>query len=135
LIGMMFYFKIYPTTLILLLPFLVIVMMLSAGGVGMFLSALNAKYRDVGYTLPFLLQIWMFSSPIVYPTSIIPEKYRIFYALNPMVGVIEGFRSTLLGNIEFPTTMFVVSALVSCAVFSVGLFYFKQRERFIADII
>lgn len=135
LVGMMVYFKIYPTAYILLLPLLVFLIMLSAGGVGMFLAALNAKYRDIGYTVPFLVQLWMFLSPIVYPASMVPEKYRLLYALNPMVGVIEGFRSALLGSTAFPTVMVVLSAVVSTIIFLIGMFYFKQIERYFADII
>lgn len=135
LIGMMFYFKIYPTISILLLPLLVILMMLTASGVGMFLATLNTKYRDVRYTITFLVQLWMFSTPVVYPVSIIPEKYRLLYALNPMVGVIEGFRSALLGTVAFPTLMVLFSATVSAALFIIGLLYFRQMERHFADII
>lgn len=135
LIGMMVYFHVYPTVFAFLLPLLVILMMLSASGVGMLLAALYAKYRDVGYTVPFLLQLWMFASPIVYPASMVPEKYRLFYALNPMAGVIEGFRSALLGGTDFPIAMIAISAIISCALFMLGLFYFKRTERFFADII
>jgi len=135
LIGMMLYFRIYPTAYIFLLPFLVMLMMLTAGGVGMLLAALNAKYRDIGYTVPFLVQLWMFLSPIVYPASMVPERYRLLYAMNPMVGVIEGFRSALLGTTAFPTITVVLSTLVSMALFLFGLFYFKQTERYFADII
>jgi len=135
LIGMMFYFHIYPTVKILFVPFLVILMMLTASGVGMFLAALNAKYRDIRYTVPFLVQLWMFASPIVYPSSLVPEKYRLMYALNPMVGVVEGFRSVLLGTVAFPTQIVLVSTLVSMILFVIGLFYFKQMERHFADII
>jgi len=135
LIGMMFYYQMYPTLSALFLPLLLAMMMMSAGGVGMILGALNAKYRDIGYTIPFIVQLWMFASPIVYPASIVPEKYRLFYALNPMVGVIEGFRWALLGTIGFPTSMITISGIVSCALLLLGVFYFKQTERFFADII
>ena len=135
LIGMMLYFHIYPTVMTLFLPLLIILMMLTAGGVGMFLSALNAKYRDIRYTIPFLVQLWMFASPVVYPASMVPEKYRLIYAFNPMVGVIEGFRSALLGTISFPTYMLLISTSVSMILFIIGLFYFKQMERYFADII
>jgi len=135
LIGMMVYFKIYPTVYICFLPILVVLMMLTAGGVGMLLAALNAKYRDIGYTVPFLVQLWMFLSPIVYPSSMVPEKYRLLYAVNPMVGIIEGFRSALLGTTAFPSMMVVVSVFVSMALFLLGLLYFKQTERYFADII
>ena len=135
LIGMMLYFHLYPTIMILFLPLLVILMMLTASGAGMFLAALNAKYRDIRYTIPFLVQFWMFASPIVYPVSMIPEKYHLIYALNPMVGIIEGFRSVLLGTIPFPAQMLLVSTLVSVSLFIIGIFYFKQTERYFADII
>ncbi|MBU4288992.1 MAG: ABC transporter permease [Proteobacteria bacterium] len=135
LIGMMLYFHIYPTVMTLFVPLLVILMMLTASGVGMFLAALNAKYRDIRYAIPFLVQLWMFASPIVYPASMVPEKYQILYALNPMVGVVEGFRSALLETVSFPTQMVLVSTLVSVSLFIVGAFYFKQMERHFADII
>ena len=135
LIGMMIYYHMYPTIMVLFLPLLVILMMLTASGVGMFLAALSAKYRDIGYTIPFLVQLWMFASPIVYPASMVPEKYHLFYALNPMVGIIEGFRSVLLGTIAFPAQMLLVSTLVSAILFIIGMFYFKQTERYFADII
>ena len=102
LIGMMLYYHIYPTIMAFFLPLLVILMMLTASGVGMFLAALNAKYRDIRYTIPFLVQFWMFASPVVYPASMLPEKYHLIYAINPMAGVIEGFRSALLGTVAFP---------------------------------
>ena len=135
LIGMMFYFHIYPTAMTVFVPFLVVLMIFTAGGVGMILAALNAKYRDIRYTIPFLVQLWMFASPIVYPASMIPEKYRLIYALNPMTGVIEGFRSVLLGTVTFPTQMILVSTTVSVILFTVGMFYFRQVERHFADII
>lgn len=135
LLGMMLYYNIFPTLLVLLLPGLVILMMLTAGGVGMLLAALNAKYRDIRYTIPFLVQFWMFATPIVYPASMIPERYHMIYALNPMTGVIEGFRSALLGSTAFPTDMVLISAVVSLGFFILGLTYFKQVERHFADVI
>lgn len=135
LIGMMFYYQIYPTFLIILVPLLVVLMMLTASGIGMILAALNAKYRDIRYTIPFLVQLWMFASPIVYPASLVPEKYRLIYALNPMTGVVEGFRSVLLGTTPFPVSIVLISSIVSLILFASGLFYFKQMERYFADII
>lgn len=135
LLGMMVHFHLYPNITVLLLPFLILLMMLTASGVGMLLAALNAKYRDIRYTIPFLLQFWMFASPIVYPASMIPEKYRLIYALNPMTGVIEGFRAALLGTNTFPTTMVMISFGVSLILFLTGLTYFKQVERHFADVI
>lgn len=135
LIGMMFYFGIYPRGTILLLPLLVALMMLTASGVGTFLAALNAKYRDIKYTIPFVAQLWMFASPVVYSTNMIPQKYRLIYPLNPMVGVIEGFRSILLGTVAFPTQIVLISASISLILFIMGILYFKQTERSFADII
>ncbi len=135
LFGMMYYFHIYPNTMIMVLPLLILLMMLTASGIGMILAALNAKYRDIRYTIPFLMQFWMFATPIVYPASMVPEKYRILYALNPMTGIIEGFRSSLLGTVAFPTDMVIISAVISLTLFFAGLIYFKQVERYLADII
>jgi len=135
LIGMMLYYQIYPTVLTLVLPLLVILMMFTASGVGMFLAALNANYRDIRYTITFLVQFWMFASPVVYPVSMIPEQYHLIYALNPMAGVIEGFRSALLGTGAFPTQMLMVSTLVSIIIFIAGALYFKRTERYFADVI
>ncbi|MBN1635044.1 MAG: ABC transporter permease [Deltaproteobacteria bacterium] len=135
LIGMMFYFHFYPNVMLLLVPLLILLMILTATGVGMMLAALNAKYRDIRYTIPFLIQVWLFASPIVYPTSLVPEKYRLIYALNPMAGVIEGFRSALLGTIAFPTLMILESTVISMLLFCIGIYYFKQTERYFADII
>lgn len=135
LIGMMFYFHVYPSPLIWVAPFLVLLMIFTASGVGMFLAALNAKYRDIRYAIPFLVQLWMFASPVVYPTSMVPEKYRILYSMNPMVGVIEGFRSVLLGTVSFPYKMLSISLIVSAVLFIAGALYFKQTERYFADIL
>jgi lipopolysaccharide transport system permease protein len=135
LIGMMVYYQLYPNIMIVFLPLLMLLMILTASGVGMFLAALNAKYRDIRYTVPFIIQLWMFASPVVYPASLVPGKYRFLYALNPMVGVIEGFRAVLLGTVAFPTQMIAISALVSVVLFVFGLFYFKQMERYFADVV
>ena len=135
LIGMMLYYQIYPTVMILFLPLLVMLMMFTAGGVGMFLAALNTNYRDIQFTITFLVQFWMFASPVVYPVSMVPEKYRLIYAINPMAGIIEGFRSALLGTVAFPTQMLLISTLVSIIIFIAGALYFRQTERYFADVI
>ena len=135
LIGMMFYYRVYPTIMVLFLPLLLLLMMLTASGVGMFLAAVNAKYRDVRYTITFLVQFWMFASPVVYPASIIPAKYHLIYAINPMAGVIEGFRSALLGTVAFPTDMLLVSTVVSVILLIFGALYFRRTERYFADVI
>lgn len=135
LIGMMFFYGVYPNITALLLPLLLLLMMLTASGVGMFLSALNAKYRDIRYTITFLVQFWMFASPVVYPASILPAKYHLIYAINPMAGIIEGFRSALLGTTTFPVDMLIISGVMSIVLFIAGALYFKQTERYFADVI
>ncbi len=135
LIGMMLYYQIYPTIMVLFLPLLVILMMFTATGVGMLLAPLNATYRDIGYVFPFMVSFWMFISPVVYPVSMLPEKYRLLYALNPMAGVIEGFRSALLGTVASPTQMLLIATLVSTILFIAGALYFRRTERYFADVI
>lgn len=135
LLGIMLYFHIYPTVMVLFLPLLALLMVFSACGTGIILAALSVKYRDIPMTIPFMLQLWMFASPIVYPASMVPEKYRFFYALNPVAGIIEGFRAALLGTIPFPWHIILVSAIISIIIFISGLIYFQQVERFFADII
>lgn len=135
LVLMMVWYHITPTPGILLLPVFILVAMLTALGAGLWLTALNVKYRDVKFVVPFLVQFWMYASPVAYATSIVPQKWLWLYGLNPMVGVIEGFRWALLGkaapNIEIMAISFgiIVVILVS------GLFYFKKVEEFFADII
>ena len=135
LLGMMVYFNMYPTAMIVFLPGLVILLVLTAGGTGTLLAALNVRYRDVKYAVILLIQLWLFASPVVYPASMVPENYRLWYFLNPMAGIIEGFRSILLGTTPFPGQELLVSALVGTVLFIVGLLYFKQTERFFADVI
>lgn len=135
LLLMMAFFGIYPAPTALLLPLLVLLMVMAACGAGFLLAALNAKFRDIQHIIPFLTQVWMFASPIVYPTSMVPEKFRLVYALNPLVGVIEGFRASLLRTGPFPTVMVLMSLCVSLAMFVVGLVYFKQVEHRFADVI
>jgi len=135
LLGMMLYYGIYPGLTALLLPVLVLIMLLTVSGMGALLAALNAKYRDIKYVVPLLIQLWMFLSPVVYPASLVPETYRLWYAVNPMAGVIEGFRSALLGTSPFPTQMVFISGLVSLVIFVLGLLYFRQAERYFADVI
>jgi len=134
LLGMLAFFHISPSITILILPVLVILLVFTASGVGLVLAALNTKYRDIKFTIPFLVQFWMFASPIVYPTSMVPQKYRMLYAINPMTGIIEALRSCLLGG-RFPLDLVLVSVAVSTIIFMVGLVYFKNVERFFADII
>jgi lipopolysaccharide transport system permease protein len=120
---------------VLLIPVLVVAMVLTAIGVGCLLAALNVQYRDVKYVTPFLVQIWMYASPIVYPLSLVPEKYRSIYALNPMVGVVEGFRSVLLQTNPIPWTPVILSVCVGATLAAGGALYFRWIERVFADVV
>jgi len=117
------------------LPAFLLFALLTALAAGLWLSALNVRYRDVGHAVPFLIQIWMFCSPVVYPVSMIPEKYRLLYSLNPMAGVIEGFRWFLLGTASPDFAVMTVSAVVVLIILTGGLIFFKNMERTFADIV
>ena len=134
LIIMMAYYGFVPTINVIFLPLLVIFAMMTSLAVGLWLSALNVKYRDFQYTVPFLIQIWMFASPVVYPASMVPQQLRFLYALNPMTGVIEGFRWALLGT-NPPTAMIFISLGVVIALLVSGVFYFRRMEQYFADIV
>lgn len=117
------------------LPFLLLLAIVTALGTGLWLSALNVTYRDINYILPFLTQFWLFITPIAYPASLIPERWQLLYALNPMTGVVEGFRWALLGAGTPPGPMLAVSSLIALAVLVSGLFYFRRMERTFADMV
>lgn len=134
LMGLMAYFRIAPTAAVLLLPVFTLLALVSALGVGLWLSALNVKYRDVRHIVPFLTQFWMFATPIVYPSALLPEPWRTLYGLNPMAGVVEGFRWALLGT-NPPGPMIAVSAAVSVILLATGLLYFQRTERTFADVV
>ena len=135
LFAMMAWYGIAPTLLsIVLVPLLLGVCALLATGVGAWLAALNIKYRDVKYVLPFLVQLWMYASPIVYPASIVPERVRWLYALNPMVGIIEGFRGALLGTSSTGWGAIALSIGTGLVIFLAGTMYFRRSERHFADI-
>lgn len=135
LFGMMAYFKIAPTYLIVFFPLLTLLMVVMAAGVGMWVAALNVQYRDFGYVVPFLIQMWMFVSPVVYPMSMIPKRFQLLYAFNPMTGVIEGFRSALLGTTDFPWALIGLSTVISVGLLISGLAYFRKVERVFADVV
>lgn len=116
-------------------PLWALLAMMTALGVGFWLSALNVKYRDIRYTVPFLAQLWFFATPVVYPTSIVPEQWRLVFALNPMVGVVDGFRWALLGSTNAPDATVAISIGAVCVIFVAGLFYFRRMERTFADVI
>jgi lipopolysaccharide transport system permease protein len=132
---MMVYFGIYPSATIVWIPFFLLLALITALGVGIALSTLNVKYRDVRYTVPFLVQCWLFATPIAYPSSLLPETWRPIYALNPMVGVVEGFRWALLGTDTQPGLMVAVSSLAALAVLAAAALYFRRMERAFADVI
>jgi lipopolysaccharide transport system permease protein len=134
LIGMMLYMGFVPTANIIWLPAFILLAILTSFGVGLWLSAFNVKYRDFQYTLTFVIQLWLFASPVVYPSSMLPEQYRAIYGLNPMAGVIEGFRWALLGT-NPPSSMIWVSVIVVLTLLISGAFYFKRMEQSYADIV
>jgi lipopolysaccharide transport system permease protein len=135
LLGMMAWFDIAPTWGVFALPLFMLLALLTALAVCLFLSALNVKYRDVGHTIPFLVQFWMYASPVAYPVSLIPDKWRLIYSLNPMVGVIEGFRWALLGKTSPDFAVILISTLVVIILLFGGMVYFRQMERTFADVI
>lgn len=135
LIGMMFWFRIMPTVNIIYLPFFVLLAFIAALAIGLWLSALNAEFRDVFYIVPFLVQAGLYLSPVAYSSSIIPEKWRFLYSLNPMAGVIDGFRWCILG-ITTPHWPGIMMSIISIlVVFIGGLLYFRKMERTFADVI
>lgn len=135
LFGLLFYAGIPLTWKVVTLPVFVFLAMLTALGLSLFTSAMNAKYRDVGHAIPFVIQIWMYLSPIVYPVSLVPERWRWLYGLNPMAGVIEGFRWALLGRTAPDPIVMAESLVVLVLVIIAGLMYFRKMERQFADII
>jgi len=134
LMAMMFYYGFMPTINIVFLPVFLLLALATSLGVGLWLSALNVKYRDFQYTVPFLIQIWMFASPVVYSSSLVPEALRPIFGLNPMTGVIEGFRWALLGT-GAPSTMVLVSVGMVIVLLVSGMFYFRRMEQYYADIV
>ena len=134
-LGMMLYYGMTPQATILLLPGFLLLGVLTALGVGLWLSALNAIYRDVRYVLPFLIQFWMFASPVAYPSSLVPERWRWLYGLNPMAGVIEGFRWALTGQGQPPNLLLAASAAAVVLLVAGGVVYFQKMEATFADVV
>ena len=135
LLGMMAWYGIAPNWTIVTVPVFLLLALVSALAVGLWLSALNVKYRDVRHTIPFLVQLWLFASPVAYPVSLVPENWRLLYSLNPMVGVIEGFRWALLGKQSPDFSAIALSMVIVGVLLAGGLRYFKRTERTFADII
>jgi|YNPNPStandDraft_1061719.scaffolds.fasta_scaffold13768_2 ABC-type polysaccharide/polyol phosphate export systems, permease component len=134
LLALMFWHQWAPTPAVFLLPLFLILGMITALGVGFWLSAINARYRDVRHATPFLIQLWLFATPVVYPSNLIEGHWQLVYALNPMVSVVEGFRWALLGT-QPPSLLMFISVTTAVALFSSGLLYFQTVERKFADII
>ncbi len=136
LVGMMIFYKISPTVHVWTLPLFLLLALVTAAGVGLWLAALNVQYRDVAYVTPFLTQFWLFVTPIAYPASMVPEKWQLIYSLNPMAGVVEGFRWALLGTEQgAPGPMLAVSSLVAIVLLVTGMVYFRRMERNFADMV
>src|SRR6185369_9580142 len=135
LLVLMRYYGIIPTAAIVWLPLFLLLAVVTALSVGLWLSALNVEYRDVRYTIPFLTQFWMFATPIAYPSSLLQEPWKSVYGLNPMVGVVEGFRWALLGRQPAPVAVLAVSAVSSLLMLVTGSYYFRRTERSFADVV
>jgi lipopolysaccharide transport system permease protein len=134
LIAMMVYYGYAPTLNLIFLPLFLLLALATSFGVGLWLSALNVKYRDFQYTVPFMIQILMFASPVVYASSLVPESLRVWYGINPMTGVIEGFRWAILGT-GAPSAMVLVSVGMVLLILVSGMFYFRRMEQYYADIV
>jgi lipopolysaccharide transport system permease protein len=135
LLGMMLFYDYIPTINAIWLPFFLLLALITSLGISLWLSAVNVQFRDVRYTTPFLIQSWLFTTPIVYPSSLIPEPWRTLYSINPMVWVVEGFRWALLGTDTAPGPIIIVSSLVALAMLVSGAFYFRRMEKTFADVV
>jgi lipopolysaccharide transport system permease protein len=132
---MMLFYGIMPTVNMLWLPLLLGLALVTALGVGLWLAAMNVQFRDVRYTVPFLTQFWLFVTPIAYPSSLLAEPWRTLYAINPMVGVVEGFRWALLGAETAPGPIIIISSLAALVLLASGAFYFRRMEKTFADVV
>jgi lipopolysaccharide transport system permease protein len=135
LVGMKLYYGMMPSLNVLWLPLFLLLALVASLGVGLWLSALNVEYRDVRYVVPFITQFWLFVTPIAYPSSLLHEPWRSLYGLNPMVGVVEGFRWALLRTNTAPGPIIAVSSLAALVILVTGAFYFRRMEKTFADIV
>ncbi|RPJ83074.1 MAG: ABC transporter permease [Acidobacteria bacterium] len=135
LFVLMLWFQVTPTLNALYIPLLLMVLMLAAGGMGMWLTSLAVQYRDVNYGISFGMQLLMYAAPVVYPASLVPDAYRSFYALNPMVGVIEGFRAGLLGTTPMPWDLIAIGSCTALLLFVTGALFFRHKEAAFADVV
>jgi lipopolysaccharide transport system permease protein len=135
LVGMLYYYHMSVTSAILFLPFFLLLALITALGTSLWFSALNVRYRDVRFVVPFIIQLWMFATPIAYPSTLIPGRWRLLYGLNPMVGVVEGFRWILTGTQTQPSPVIAASTVVALALLIGGALYFKRVEKTFADVV
>jgi lipopolysaccharide transport system permease protein len=135
LLGMMFFYDIVPTANVIWLPPLLVLAFATSLGAGLWFSALNVQFRDVRFTIPFVVQFWMFATPIVYSSSLLPQPWRTIYGINPMAGVVEGFRWALLGTDTRPGPMIIVSTITALVLLVGGLYYFRRLEKTFADVV
>lgn len=135
LLLMMLYYGIAPTWNVVFLPFLLLLAFMTSLGTGLWFAAMNVRYRDVRYAVPFITQFWMFATPIAYSSSLLEEPWRTVYGINPMVGVVEGFRWALVGTDTAPGPIIAVSTLVALAILVSGAFYFRRMEKTFADVV
>jgi lipopolysaccharide transport system permease protein len=135
LLLMMVFYKIHPTINIIYLPFFLLLAFVSSLGIGLWFSALNVEYRDVRYAIPFLIQLGLFASPVAYSSNLLSEPWRSLYGINPMAGVIEGFRWALLGDASPPSSVILISTVAAFVVLVSGILYFKRMEASFADIV
>lgn len=135
LLGMVLYYGITPTINVIWLPLLLLLTLVTSLGVSLWLSAMNVQFRDVRHAIPFMTQFWLFATPVAYPSSLLSEPWRTLYSLNPMVGVVEGFRWALLGTETAPGAMIIVSSLAALAILVSGTFYFRRLEKTFADVV
>ena len=135
LVVLMLYYGVMPSAQVVWIPLFVLLMLITSLGIGFWLSVLNVEYRDLRYVVPFITQFWLFVTPVVYPSSLVPEQWQLLYGLNPMVGVIDGFRWALLGTGGGPSMMLGVSTLVAIVLFVSGIVWFRARERTMVDAL
>jgi lipopolysaccharide transport system permease protein len=135
LIGMMFFYRMVPTLNALWLPLFILLALVTSLGVSLWLATMNVQFRDVHFAIPFITQVWLFMTPIAYPSSLLSEPWRTLYGLNPMAGVVEGFRWALLGTDSLSGPMLILSTIVALTLFVTGAFYFRRMEQSFADVL
>jgi lipopolysaccharide transport system permease protein len=135
LLLLMFYYGIFPTVRMVWLPAFLLLALVTSLGVSLWLTAMNVQYRDIQHIVPFIVQFWLFATPIAYPSSLLPEPWRTLYAINPMVGVVEGFRWALLGSTTAPGPMIAVSSCAALVILIGGAYYFRRMEKIFADLV